>query len=106
LRIDREHLETIFANLCDNALQHGASTFHIGVKLSAEEIFLRISDNGRGISGANKDKIFTPFFTTRRQDGGTGLGLGIIQSLLHAHDGSIRIIDSDTGACFEMKIIF
>lgn len=103
LKMSREHLETIFSNLCDNALQHGADTLHIDVKSNDEGISLKISDNGRGISNANKDKIFTPFFTTRRQDGGTGLGLGIIQSLLQAHDGDIKVVPNDKGACFEIN---
>ena len=104
LKIAREHLETIFSNLCDNALQHGSDTLHIDVRPHGEDISIQISDNGRGISPANKDKIFTPFFTTRRQDGGTGLGLGIIQSLVQAHDGGITALESEAGACFEIRL--
>ncbi|MBV1928542.1 MAG: hypothetical protein KUG81_03415 [Gammaproteobacteria bacterium] len=76
----------------------------INSNFSPKAISLKISDNGRGISNVNRDKIFTPFFTTRRQDSGTGLGLGIIQSLFQAHDGDIKIVDSNAGACFEVNL--
>lgn len=102
-RISREHLETIFSNLSDNALQHGARNMDIDVKENNECISLVICDDGKGISNANLDNIFTPFFTTRRQDGGTGLGLGIIQSLLHAHDGDIKAVQNEKGACFKIN---
>lgn len=102
-RISREHLETIFSNLCDNALQHGASNMSIDAKESNCRISLVICDDGTGISNANLNNIFTPFFTTRRQDGGTGLGLGIVQSLLHAHDADIKVTPNEKGACFKIN---
>ncbi|MGH1403052.1 MAG: sensor histidine kinase [Alphaproteobacteria bacterium] len=98
-RISREHLETIFSNLCDNALQHGASNMSIEAQENKDGLSLIICDDGTGISKANLDNVFTPFFTTRRQDGGTGLGLGIVQSLLHTHDGDIKAIQNERGAC-------
>ncbi|TIX98313.1 MAG: two-component sensor histidine kinase, partial [Mesorhizobium sp.] len=46
--------------------------------------------------------IFEPFFTTRRDAGGTGMGLGIVLALLKAHDGTIRLVDSERGTRFEI----
>ncbi|MEK6747562.1 MAG: HAMP domain-containing sensor histidine kinase [Pseudomonadota bacterium] len=61
---------------------------------------ISIHDNGQGISPANMEKIFTPFFTTKREQGGTGLGLVIIRSLLNAYNAEIRCKPSNTGAIF------
>jgi signal transduction histidine kinase len=48
----------------------------------------------RGVSPANAGKIFLPFFTTHREDGGTALGLGIVKSLLSAYHGEIGLEDA------------
>lgn len=103
LKIAPEHLETIFVNLFDNAIQHGANEINIHVKDKGGTISILICDNGAGISEGNMAKIFEPFFTTKRKDGGTGLGLGIVQSLLNTHDGMIHILDSADGAKFEIR---
>lgn len=94
LPIESTHLETILTNLCDNAMQHHATHCTISSVLHVETIELILADNGEGIAPAHKDKIFTPFFTTRREQGGTGLGLGIVQSLLEAHHASITLEDN------------
>ena len=87
-------LESILANLLDNARQHGGEDVSIKVKLERKEGFVRIevSDQGPGISEANRQKIFKPFFTTARPSGGTGLGLSVVASLLQAHAGDIELL--------------
>ncbi|MDH5355937.1 MAG: HAMP domain-containing histidine kinase, partial [Gammaproteobacteria bacterium] len=63
---------------------------------------ITIADNGSGISIANQEFIFQPFFTTARGQGGSGLGLAVTSSLLNAHRGSIKLVTSKTGAAFEI----
>ena len=65
---------------------------------------LIIADNGAGISPANADIYSTSFFTTRRNEGGTGLGLGIVRSLLKAYDGEISLEPSASGATFRVTV--
>ena len=43
----------------------------------------------------NREKIFDAFFTTRRDTGGTGMGLAIVQAVMTSHGGSIRLLPSD-----------
>jgi signal transduction histidine kinase len=50
-----------------------------------------IEDDGPGVSPSNAERIFRPFFTTARAEGGTGLGLTVVASLLAAHGASIRL---------------
>lgn len=104
LTIANDALQTVLINLFENSLQHQATQINIsGDYFAAKKQFiLSIQDNGTGISPANRQKIFTPFFTTRRESGGTGLGLGIISSLLHHWQAEIRLAESNNGALFEL----
>ena len=104
LAISSENLETICINLCDNALQHGASQVILNIQQSNGEVIMGFADNGNGISEANKAKIFTPFFTTRREKGGTGMGLGIVSSIIGAYEGSIKLVGADLGSKFEVRL--
>jgi len=99
-----EILETVFANLLDNSRQNGADRVDVNATRSGGYVSVTVADNGRGISPANVEKVFTPFFTTRREEGGTGLGLGIVRSLLKAYDGDISLEPGSNGATFRVTI--
>ncbi|HEY1267835.1 MAG TPA: ATP-binding protein [Candidatus Binatia bacterium] len=103
-RIAPDVLETVFVNLLDNSRQNGADHVTIDCRRTGGNCLITVSDNGGGISGANAEKIFMPFFTTHREDGGTGLGLGIVKSLLTAHHGGISLINGAGGAVFLISI--
>ncbi len=104
ISMSKDNMEAILTNLFDNAKQHGAKIVRVDIHTEDGFSRIRISDDGEGISKANKYKIFTPFFTTRRESGGTGLGLGIVSSLLQRHKGSIEILDTEKGTTFEIII--
>ncbi len=105
LAIAKENAEIVFANLIDNAGKHGASRISVDVRKGAGEVTIAVADNGTGISGGNAGKVFDLFFTTRRDEGGTGMGLGIVQSMLKSHKGTIRLDQSGKqGACFVMTL--
>ena len=82
---------------------HGACrladlALHIeGLRLEAREGALLAVDDGPGISPGNRPHVFDPFFTTRRESGGTGMGLAIVASLLAAHGGSIALVSPPEG---------
>jgi signal transduction histidine kinase len=101
LAIAPDSLTTILGNLLANSLEQGADQVVID-RVDSEDGMAGLSliDNGPGISPANRERIFTPFFTTRRHQGGTGLGLGIVQSLLKAYQGQVVLGESKQGACF------
>ena len=92
-------LKIVLTHLLGNAAQHGATH----VTLDASTPFtLRVQDNGTGISPGNRAQIFTPFFTTKRDSGGTGIGLTITQNLLHAHNADITLTPSASGSTFTL----
>ncbi len=108
VKIAEDQLNIIFNNLFDNSLKHGADRVEITTNQEDEKLILFIQDNGSGISSANRKRVFTPFFTTRREKGGTGLGLGIVESLLKVWNGKIELLesehDSNTGALFRVSL--
>jgi signal transduction histidine kinase len=99
-----ENLFIILSHLADNSASHQARSLRISALLSDHEVIISAYDNGEGISEANKDRIFDAFFTTRRESGGTGMGLGIVQAMLRAHAGSIRLLATETGTGFEIRL--
>ncbi|MDX8453689.1 HAMP domain-containing sensor histidine kinase [Mesorhizobium sp. VK9D] len=104
LGISGENLAIVLANLIDNSARHGARQVAIDASAAGERVLVHVGDDGGGISAANRAKIFEPFFTTRRETGGTGMGLGIVVALLKAHDGTIRLVDSERGTRFEIDL--
>jgi len=65
---------------------------------------MTVADDGCGIPAADADRIFELFFTGRRENGGTGLGLPIAASLLAASGGSIALASSERGATFVIRL--
>ncbi len=90
----------VLGNFVENSASHGATKIELSTALEKSNLEITIQDNGRGISPANIEKLFTPFFTTRREQGGTGLGLVIIRSLLNAYMAQVKCEPSDIGAKF------
>jgi len=104
LAISKSALQSVLNNLFENSLQHRASRIKISCKVEATKLRISFHDNGSGISDANQKRIFTPFFTTTRENGGTGLGLGIIESLLKVSNGTIENKPADEGAIFIVNL--
>ena len=103
LALPGEAAGIIFANLAENAVQNGATDLAIKASGEGRGISIQIRDNGRGIADGNRDRIFEPFFSTRRDDGGTGMGLGIVRAMLASHGGTIELLDSSgNGTAFQI----
>lgn len=88
---DRTQLIRIITNLVKNAIQacsdQKTPRIEVTVGLKSEKIFVKIEDNGQGISEENKNRIFEPKFTTKSS--GMGLGLGIIKNIIETYKGKI-----------------
>jgi len=106
-------LAQILSNLVLNALVHAfgperSGNIRIAAALAARgnAITLTVEDDGVGIPAENLPRVFDPFFTTRRNQGGTGLGLHIVHNLVYnTLGGSIKVFSAvGQGARFEMRI--
>ena len=94
IRGDAGRLQQLFANLVLNGVQAMRAGGVLTVETSVEEdgrVTVRVIDTGRGIPSGLIQKIFTPFFTTRQEEGGAGLGLMVVQQVLQEHGGDVNV---------------
>ena len=97
-------IEACVMSLLENSRHAGAASVTIAARTENDCVMLEIADDGPGVPEADRARIFEPFFTSRRADGGTGLGLPIARSLLEAGRGAIALLPSATGARFELRL--
>ena len=91
LPLARSGLEVVLGHLAENAEEAGAKTLTLDSGRDEDGVWMTIADDGPGISTGNAAQVFEPFFTTRRDSGGTGMGLAIVHTLLLAHGARIRL---------------
>ena len=94
-------------NILLNAAQaipdHGTIT--VTSESDLDEIRVKFSDNGMGISPENQRRIFDPFFTTKEVGAGTGLGLSVSHGIIKKHGGFIEVeSEIDLGTCFTVHL--
>ena len=102
--LSAENLRIVLSHLIDNARHHGATRIDLVAEADADRLDLIVQDDGSGISPSNRTRIFDSFFTTRRDVGGTGMGLSIARAMLTAYGGAIALLDNANGAAFRLTI--
>ncbi len=105
-----QKLEQVMINLIENACQSLAHKDK-GVFISAsfdkkiQSMVVEVRDEGVGISEKLLDRIMDPFFTTKRSEGGTGLGLAVSLNIVKAHGGKIEVVSEVAlGSIFRIVI--
>jgi PAS domain S-box-containing protein len=98
-RFDSDQLRQVLWNVIRNGLQAlgGKGTLTVATEATERRVVVRVQDDGPGIPAADRETIFTPFFTTKSQ--GTGLGLAISRNIVMAHGGELRLETPDGGGC-------
>ena len=85
-------LMNLFSNAADAMQDQDTRELHITVRVLGEgSIEILVRDTGMGISEEHRDRIFTPFFTTKEKGQGTGLGLSICKQIIEDHGGQIAV---------------
>ncbi|MEW6379367.1 MAG: ATP-binding protein [bacterium] len=95
VNLDREQIKRVFINLFDNAIDAMSGPGGPEKKLTVVSIYdrssskvrLEVSDNGKGIPPEDKEKLFMPYFSTKKE--GRGLGLAIVHRIIGDHNGHI-----------------
>lgn len=101
LRADRHALRQVLLNLLDNAVKFGPAdqTVTISTVVESERTFVRVSDEGFGISADEKDRVWETFYRGESStSSGSGIGLSVARELVEAMGGGVRVEDSKTGA--------
>ncbi|NUO52969.1 MAG: two-component sensor histidine kinase [Polyangiaceae bacterium] len=101
-------LTQVFVNLVTNACQAMAPTggsLIIDTRLGEGRIVVRVVDEGPGIEPDAIERLFEPYFTTRSEGGGSGLGLNIVQTIVASHGGQVTAANADVhGAVFTVEL--
>jgi len=93
----------VLSHLVDNAVRHNAKNIRLEAVPEHAGVRMTVSNDGDPISEPNRERIFDAFFTTRRDTGGTGMGLAIVQAVMTSHGGSIRLLPAGESVAFELQ---
>lgn len=100
-----QHLETAVHNLIDNGVRHGdGQPVGLSVDGFLGRLRVRVRDGGRGISTANRHRVFDRFFTTERDRGGTGLGLAMVRAVADTRAGWVELDSGPGGTTFTLVL--
>ena len=109
LWVEPNSFQQILRNLIVNSIHYAKPNvppeIDIYIASRAEQLSIRVEDNGRGFDAAMAEQIFEPFKRLVGRDiPGTGMGLAICRQIMRAHGGSIRAESSTKGAVFELVL--
>jgi signal transduction histidine kinase len=111
LDADEDALTTVLLNLIDNACKYTPANKKISVRAShsASEVVFEVADNGIGIAPRDQKRIFHRFYQVdqrlARETGGCGLGLSIVEFIVRAHGGSVRVVSKPgAGSTFIVRL--
>lgn len=106
IHADRQQIRQLFLNLFTNAgdaMPKGGTLFIRA--MSDSKIRIEVEDTGTGIAAGDLQKIMEPFFTTKEEGKGTGLGLPICRRIMKEHHGDL-LIESESGKGAKIILIF
>ena len=107
LKIDRDQIKRVLINILENAVAamevQGSITIVTSYDTELKMVSCSIADDGPGVSPEVRNRLFEPYFSTKK--GGTGLGLAIVTSIVADHNGFVRFRDNKPrGACFVLEL--
>jgi signal transduction histidine kinase/predicted CoA-binding protein len=99
-------LNQVWTNIIDNAIDamNGKGEISITTHQEGDWVVVEIEDNGPGIPDDIKEKIFSPFFTTKAVGKGTGLGLNISYKIIEKHAGEVKVFSKPGKTRFQVSL--
>ncbi len=99
-----QQITRVITNLVDNALFAAAGSVNVETIPHVGGVKIRVTDDGPGVPKSLQNRIFEPFFSTRKEEGAVGLGLSLSQMAVRDHGGELTLADTETGACFVIDL--
>ncbi|MFY8008435.1 MAG: sensor histidine kinase [Flavobacterium sp.] len=107
IMVDRNQMEQVLINLLTNSMYalegKDQREISISAELKEKRLYIMISDTGAGIEPEIEDKIFLPFFTTRKD--GAGIGLTLSKNIIEAHGGYLAFENGENGTKFTVCLL-
>jgi len=112
VKADAGQMHQVLINLMTNAAhgvkgrQNAAIEIRMEAARTSGEVCLKVLDNGCGVPPEERELIFSPYFTTKRKDGGQGLGLALVRAIVESNGGGINIMNREGGGsvfCVTLK---
>lgn len=100
-------IEQVVLNLIHNAAESrpDGARVHVATMRVGKMAEVIVTDDGRGIDQDLRSQVFDPFYTTRLEEGGSGLGLSVVHGVIGDHGGEIKIeAQSGGGSCFRISL--
>lgn len=111
VQANREMLDELVSNLCDNAIRYNrpGGTVDVAVFPQGDQVVLSVKDTGIGIPKESQERVFERFYrvdkSRSKQTGGTGLGLAIVKHIVAQHHAVLEL-KSEVGIGTEVRVIF
>ncbi|MEM7797763.1 MAG: sensor histidine kinase [Chloroflexota bacterium] len=114
ISVDPQMFDQLLYNLIYNASAHNpaGTEIEIGASIKDEQVKIWVTDDGLGIPNADQDRIFERFVrldaARGRKQGGSGMGLSIVKTIVEAHDGSIEVLSpvaNGRGTSFRVRFV-
>lgn len=106
-RLDAGRWSQVLSNLLMNAAKHGypeggpgqlTLAARMALEGGARWLLLEFADDGVGLTGEVRERLFEPFFTTKRGQGGSGLGMHIVYTIVHQMGGQVALAPAEPGS--------
>ncbi|MAF12003.1 hypothetical protein CMK11_16290 [Candidatus Poribacteria bacterium] len=107
LLLDVVRIRSAIYNLVQNAAQAmpGGGSLYVATRAERDDVTVEVRDTGRGMSPETLEQIFDPYYTTRENEGGMGLGLTLARNAILAHNGSIEARSRPgSGSVFRVRL--
>ncbi|WP_426477056.1 sensor histidine kinase [Chryseobacterium sp. CBSDS_008] len=109
LPFDKNLMETVIKNLCENSVKYGASAVKINIQNSSQQLEIEVSDNGQGMETKELNNIFEKFYRIQNNNihnsKGLGLGLYFVKKIIANYSGKIEVSSQlNTGSSFKISI--
>lgn len=109
LPFDKNLMETVIKNLCENSIKYGASMVRVNTNSSAQHLEIEISDNGQGMESKELTNIFEKFYRIQSNNihnsKGLGLGLYFVKKIITSYGGKVNVSSQPgVGSTFKISV--